>query len=116
SDSSRELCIRAMVAGLLLAVGACGGGGGSSTSDRAPREDSAPPANRPPSASFTISTSDGPAPLEVTFDGAASTDPDGRITDYAWTFGDGATASGSTVSHTFAEVGSFDVTLTVTDD
>ncbi|HEX7035114.1 MAG TPA: S8 family serine peptidase [Pseudomonadales bacterium] len=114
SDAPRELCIRAMAVGLLLAAGACGGGGGGS--DRSPRDDSTPDANRPPSAGFTISSSDGPAPLEVTFDGASSSDPDGRITDYAWEFGDGSTANGSTVSHTFTEIGSFDVTLTVTDD
>ncbi len=34
---------------------------------------------------------------------------------YAWTFGDGGTASGAQPSHTFAATGAYDVKLTVTD-
>ena len=34
---------------------------------------------------------------------------------YAWAFGDGATASGAHVSHTYLLPGSYDVTLTVTN-
>jgi endonuclease YncB( thermonuclease family) len=52
----------------------------------------------------------------VTFDGTASSDADGTITSYDWTFGDGTTASGSTVSHAYDRPGSYDATLTVTDD
>ncbi len=50
------------------------------------------------------------------FDGSASTDPDGTITSYAWNFGDGATGTGSVIWHQYASVGSFAVTLTVTDN
>ncbi|MBW0253626.1 PKD domain-containing protein [Cellulomonas sp. PS-H5] len=50
-----------------------------------------------------------------TFDASGSTDPDGRIVDYRWEFGDGTTASGPVVTHTFAP-GTYDVTLVVTDD
>ena len=35
---------------------------------------------------------------------------------YYWEFGDGSTAYGSTVSHAYADEGTFTVTLTVTDD
>ena len=38
------------------------------------------------------------------------------IISYAWGFGDGATATGSTASHTFAASGTFPVVLTVTDN
>ncbi|OLT41874.1 hypothetical protein BJF86_02375 [Serinicoccus sp. CNJ-927] len=54
--------------------------------------------------------------LEVSVDGSASEDPDGEIASYAWEFGDGATAEGETASHEYAAAGTYDVTLTVTDD
>lgn len=52
----------------------------------------------------------------VTFDGSASSDTDGSIVEYAWDFGDGATETGTTVSHTYQSNGTYDITLTVTDD
>ena len=52
----------------------------------------------------------------VQVDAAASFDPDGSIVGYAWAFGDGATAAGSTASHTYATAGTFTVSLTVTDN
>ena len=52
----------------------------------------------------------------VSFDGSGSSDPDGDNLSYAWDFGDGGTASGAMVSHTYAVAGSYLVTLTVTDD
>jgi hypothetical protein len=67
-------------------------------------------ANTPPVARFTFSCS----ALSCSFDGSASTDSDG--TTYAWTFGDGTGAGGRTVAHTYAQAGSYTVTLTVTDD
>lgn len=54
----------------------------------------------------------GSAPLNVTFGGTAT----GGLPPYtfAWSFGDGASASGPSVTHSFA-AGNFSVTLTVTD-
>ncbi|MBS1836901.1 MAG: PKD domain-containing protein [Actinobacteria bacterium] len=68
--------------------------------------------NTPPTASFTV----GGSFLNLTVDGSASTDPDGSIASYAWTFGDGGTATGVTASHTYATAGTYTVTLTVTDN
>ena len=50
------------------------------------------------------------------FDGAGSSDPDGKIESYSWGFGDETSASGVNVSHVYASEGVYHVTLTVTDD
>ncbi|MBM9476857.1 PKD domain-containing protein [Nakamurella flavida] len=71
-----------------------------------------PPVNVAPTAAFTSSVSG----LTASVDGTTSTDADGTIASYAWTFGDGATATGVTASRTYASAGSYPVTLTVTDD
>jgi len=73
---------------------------------------SPPPANQAPTASFTFSCQD----LACTFNGSGSSDPDGSITGYAWTFGDGSSGSGVTTSRTYTQAGTFTVTLTVTDN
>jgi hypothetical protein len=62
-----------------------------------------------------VSPQRGDAPLQVTFDGSASTAVDGTIVDYAWDFGDGTTGSGASVTHTYTTPGDYDATLTVTD-
>jgi len=54
--------------------------------------------------------------LTVNFNGQLSSDEDGSITDYLWDFGNGLTMVGSTVEHTYTAVGSYSVTLTVTDN
>ena len=54
--------------------------------------------------------------LSATFDAAASTDPDGSLTAYAWTFGDGTAGAGVSTSHTYATPGTYTVTLIVTDN
>ncbi|NUU04870.1 PKD domain-containing protein [Leifsonia sp. C5G2] len=69
-------------------------------------------ANQPPTASFTV----GINGLAVSVDGRASSDPDGTISSYAWSFGDGGTASGSTAGHTYAAAGTYTITLTVKDN
>jgi hypothetical protein len=52
----------------------------------------------------------------VTFNAAGSSDPDpGDTLSYAWTFDDGAAASGPSASHAFTIPGSHTGTLTVTD-
>ena len=56
-------------------------------------------------------------PLEVTFIGTG-TDPDGTVDSYSWDFGDGNTSTGATatVSHAYSVLGTYTVTLTVTDN
>jgi PKD repeat protein len=52
----------------------------------------------------------------LAFSGAGSSDPDGTIASYSWTFGDGATAAGVSASHAYATAGTYTVTLRVTDN
>jgi PKD repeat protein len=68
--------------------------------------------NVAPTAGFTVACTD----LACTFDANASSDTDGTIVSYAWDFGDGAAATGVTAIHSYAVVGTYTVTLTVTDD
>ena len=52
----------------------------------------------------------------VTFDAAATVDPDGAITAFAWDFGDGGSATGVEAAHVYSEPGAYDVQLVVIDD
>lgn len=52
---------------------------------------------------------------EVAFDGSGSSDRDDSVAVYAWDFGDGLTGDGPTPRHVYAEPGTYDVELTVTD-
>lgn len=62
-------------------------------------------------ALFTFSPSNPTVGQSVSFNGAGST---GSPTGYAWDFGDGQNASGSTAAHSFPVAGSYSVRLTVT--
>lgn len=78
--------------------------------------DSAGSANQPPTAAFTATPQTGSAPLQVQFDATLSTDADGHIDDYSWSFGDGGTGSGMITSHVYHQDGVYNATLTVTDN
>lgn len=67
--------------------------------------------NSPPHASFTNSCSD----LVCSF-ADTSTDTDGTLVAWHWSFGEGSSATGQSISHTYAEAGTYAVTLTVTDE
>lgn len=76
-----------------------------------------PPPNSPPTAVITASPDSGEAPLEVNFSGTGSSDEDGEIVGYHWTFGDSTGgAQGAEVSHTYQHEGTYTATLTVDDD
>jgi PKD repeat protein len=71
--------------------------------------------NKPPVVDLNAAPSSGQAPLTVSFDGSHSSDPDGSIVSYQWSFGDGASASGATAGHRYS-AGTYTAALTVTDD
>jgi DNA-binding transcriptional ArsR family regulator len=52
----------------------------------------------------------------VFLDASSSYDFEGYLVDYQWDFGDGMTASGETLAHTYIENAVYSVILTVTDD
>jgi hypothetical protein len=57
--------------------------------------------------------------LDCTFDASGSSDPDGSVVSYAFDFGDGdtsAAAPNATVQHTYANAGTYNVSVTVTDN
>jgi hypothetical protein len=53
--------------------------------------------------------------IPVGFNGNASSDPDPGELGFAWNFGDGASGTGPTPSHTYASPGNYLVTLRVTN-
>jgi PKD repeat protein len=65
----------------------------------------------PPVANFSVATN----ALTATFTDS-STDSDGTIVAHAWNFGDGATSTLSSPSHTYLVQGSFNASETVTDN
>lgn len=79
------------------AVDAAGGGGN--------------PGNNPPVANFTSSANG----LTVQFTDTSS-DSDGSIASRSWNFGDGTTSTAANPSKTYSAAGTYNVTLTVTDD
>ena len=90
---------------LLLFLINCGGGGGGGD------DSGTGPSNDPPVASFSANPLSGSAPLTVIF---ASTST--NTTTHDWDFnGDGVLdASGTSVSYTYNDAGSYTVTLTAT--
>jgi len=77
--------------------------------------------NRSPSARFTFSPYWVYAQVDATFDASESSDPDGEIVQYLWSFGDGTTDEGMIVKHAFPYSPTDNpwiatVTLTVVDE
>ena len=92
-----------LLALLPLVLWACGGEGLTGLKNQPPVAD----------AGHDLSSHVGEG---IRFDGSKSTDADGEVVAYAWSFGDGAKASGKVVTHSFSTAGAYQVTLTVTDD
>jgi hypothetical protein len=53
---------------------------------------------------------------QLAFDGSQSYDTDGLIISFHWDFGDGTTADTITTTHTYTNAGTYQVSLTVTDN
>ena len=79
-----------------------GGGGGGGT-------------NTPPVA-ITGGPYYGEAGQTIQPYGGNSYDPDGSLTSYQWSFGDGTTATGVSPTHNYGADGTYTVSLTVTDN
>ncbi len=71
--------------------------------------------NLPPITVAQADSRQGRAPISIHFSASASTDANGDALAYTWDFGDGATDSGETVSHTYTAAGEFTVVLTASD-
>jgi PKD repeat protein len=69
-----------------------------------------------PTAVMSATPTSGTAPLTVAFDGSGSTDLEGFLTGWAWTFGDGTVGTGVTTIHVYSAPGTYVATLTVTDN
>lgn len=71
-----------------------------------------------PVASFTYSPTEPLVNQEITFDASQSYDTDGTIVSYAWNFSDDTTLTetDALTTHIYTEDGTYNVTLTVTDD
>ena len=73
-----------------------------------------PPTNHKP-----VAVSDHPntgiVGEQVLFNASGSYDLDNDIAEYSWSFGDGSTYTGETVSHMYTEPGKYSVTLSVMD-
>jgi len=75
--------------------------------------------NRLPVASLSASPTQGSAPLTVSFNGSGSTDADGSVVSYTFSFGDGSadvTQSSPTIQHTYNNAGDYFATLMVKDN
>ena len=70
-----------------------------------------------PDANGPYNAMQGKGQAVVIFDGSGSADPDGAIETYTWEFGDGTpTEDGQSVTHGYKNNGTYQATLTVTDN
>jgi PKD repeat protein len=72
----------------------------------------APVENLAPVARFQQSLS----ARALSVDGTTSSDDDGTVVEYLWEFGDGTSATGARVTHTYDQPGTYRVSLAIRDD
>ena len=70
-----------------------------------------PDAPQPPVADFVGTPTSGTTPLDVSFTDQSTNNP----TSWSWNFGDGSSSSASDPDHTYTSVGSYTVSLTVSN-
>ena len=73
------------------------------------------PANQDPVAEANGPYS-GDVGQSISFSSSGSYDPDGSISSYHWTFGDGGSSNNANPSHSYSSSGTYDVQLIVTDN
>lgn len=93
----------ALLQSTLLLV-ACGGGGSSSG-----------PINQPPNVPTVTISPTVPGPTQTVSLSATSSDPEGQAISFRWDFGDGSTGTGSSVTHVYANPGTFTIAVTASD-
>ena len=71
--------------------------------------------NLAPVAMASASPTTGPAPLDVSFSSAGSSDPEHQQLTYQWDFGDNTTSTQANPVHTYAQAGMYTARLTVSD-
>jgi DNA-binding beta-propeller fold protein YncE len=67
-----------------------------------------------PTAAFTAPSPIAGAP--ALFSGAGSTDPDGTVASFSWSFGDGGVATGVAPSHVYVSPGTYSAQLSLIDN
>jgi hypothetical protein len=72
--------------------------------------------NALPIAAYSYNPSNPQPGQQITFDASNSSDADGNITTYNWSFGDNNNQAGTLIQHTFDTPGTKVVILTVTDN
>jgi len=75
-----------------------------------------PPVNILPVANASASERFGFVDTLVIFNGSLSSDSDGYITNWSWDLDDGSLGEGEIISHTYTSTGTYEVSLTVTDN
>lgn len=75
----------------------------------------AAPANNPPTAAFSFLPANPLAGQTVVFTDA-STDSDGTVVSWSWTFGDGSASTTKNPAYPYSSAGTYTVRLTVTDN
>jgi PKD repeat protein len=73
------------------------------------------PVNQPPIPKASANSTNGVAPLSVSFSSSGSLDPEGATLSYSWVFGDGGGSNTANPSHTYQSSGVYSATLTVSD-
>ena len=72
--------------------------------------------NKAPTAVISVDPSGSVrAGDELTFSAVGSSDPDADALTFAWTFGDGNTGQGLTISHSYPQSGDYEPRLTASD-
>ncbi len=101
----RRLALAALVTSLLVGISLTAAGALAQNDTNQTHE--APDEEAP--ASFEVTCNQ----LQCSFDDSAASLDNTTIETYTWDLGDGATATGATAEHTYTDVGTYTVTLTL---